>query len=134
MPYLDNTISGPFLSETVARFATRMTGHVAVILHKQRELISVAVPFVSPRPDSGGKSPTEQGRSTFCIKANVTDGTKSGEEKSAFVAPAFGFASAERRRGRLDAAIYVIVCDVVLDYQGLPREHRRTQQLIGETA
>ena len=138
MPYLDLKISGPCQPETIARFATRMTSLVADILRKKRELTSIAAHCVPPGHwYVGGKSLTEQGRASFFLEVNVTDGTNSTDEKAAFVAAAF--AAAEGILGRLDAASYVIVRDVAADawgYQGMTEEYRRTRSLqpIGEAA
>ena len=136
MPYLDIKLSGPCQPETVARFGTRMTDLVAEVLHKKRELTSVAIHCVPPGHwYVGGKALTEQGRTSFFLEVNVTAGTNSGEEKAAFIAAAF--AVAEGMLGRLDAASYIIVREVAADawgYQGLTQEYRRTRQPIGEAA
>ena len=138
MPYLDIKLTGPCQPETVARVATRMTNLVADILHKKRELTSVAVHCVPPGHwYVGGKSLTEQGRASFSLEVNVTEGTNSSDEKSAFVSAAF--AAAEGILGRIDVASYVIVREVAADawgYQGMTQEYRRTrnQHPIGEAA
>lgn len=127
MPYLDIRLGAPCLPETVERFATRMTDLTADLLHKKRELTSVAVQCVPPNHwYVGGRAVGATGGSTFFLEVNVTAGTNTKDEKAAFIAAAF--AAAEGILGKLDAASYVIVRDVAADawgWQGLTQEFRR---------
>jgi 4-oxalocrotonate tautomerase len=136
MPYVDIKISGPCLPETVERFATHMTGLVAEVLHKKRELTAVAVHCIPPGHwHVGGQSLSGQGLTSFFLEVNVTEGTNTKDEKAAFVAAAF--AAAENILGRLDAAAYVIVRDVAADawgYQGMTQEYRHIHNMIAAGA
>jgi 4-oxalocrotonate tautomerase len=127
MPYLDIKLSGPCLPANIGKFAARMTDLVVDVLHKKREVTSVAVHCVPPGHwNVGGESITVQGRATFFLEANVTAGTNSSDEKAAFIAAAFE--AAEGILGKLDAASYVIVREVPADawgYQGRTQEFRR---------
>jgi 4-oxalocrotonate tautomerase len=126
MPYLDIKLGAACLPENVDKFATQMTALVADLLHKKRELTSVAVHCVPPGHwYVGGESLAARGHSTFFLEINITEGTNTKHEKAAFVAAAF--AAAEGILGRLDVASYVIVRDVGADawgYQGLTQEFR----------
>lgn len=127
MPFIDIKLAGPCLPENIERFATRMTDLVVDLLHKQRELTSVAVQCVPPHHwHVGGRAVSADGRATFCVEANVTAGTNTTEEKAAFIGAAF--AAAESILGRIDAASYVIVRGIPADtwgWQGRTQAARR---------
>jgi 4-oxalocrotonate tautomerase len=129
MPYLDIKLGAACLPENVDKFATRMTDLVVDLLHKKRELTSVAVHCVPPGHWYVGGTPlSASGHATFFLEVNITEGTNTKPEKSTFVAAAF--AAAESILGRLDVASYVILRDVRADawgYQGLTQEFRYIQ-------
>ncbi|MBA3903831.1 MAG: 4-oxalocrotonate tautomerase [Rhodocyclaceae bacterium] len=131
MPFLDIRLSAPCLPENVAKIAARMTDLTVEVLGKRRELTSVAVQCVAPGHwYVGGADLSASGRASFFVEVNVTAGTNSSEEKATFVAAAF--AAAEAILGKLDAASYVIVREVVADawgYQGLTQAARAAQRL-----
>lgn len=127
MPFIDIKLAGPCLPENIERFATCMTDLVVDVLHKQRELTAAAVQCVAPHHwHVGGRAVSADGRTTFCVEANVTAGTNTAEEKAAFIAAAF--AAAEGILGRIDATSYVIVREIPADawgWQGRTQMARR---------
>lgn len=131
MPFLDIRLSAPCLPGKVAQIAARMTDLTVEILGKRREVTSAAVQCVAPGHWMvGGESLNATGRGSFFLEVNVTEGTNTPEQKTAFVAAAF--AAAEAILGRLDAASYVIVREIPANawgYQGQTQASRSARRL-----
>lgn len=130
MPYLDIKLSGPCLPDNVARLAARMTDLAVDVLHKKREVTAATVHCIPPGHWTiGGEAISERGEVSVCVEINVTAGTNTATEKSAFVAAAIE--AAESIVGRLAPASYVIVREVPADawgYAGLTQQARQLQQ------
>lgn len=133
MPYLDIKLSGPCLPDNVERLAVRMTDLAVEVLRKARDLTAATVHCIPPGHWTiGGQPISERGLTSFFLEINVTAGTNTSEEKSAFVAAAF--VAAESILGRLAPASYVIVREVPADawgYRGVTQQARRLQRAEG---
>ncbi len=136
MPYLDIKLSGPCLPDTIEKLAAGMTDLAVSVLNKEREVTAATVQCVPPGHwYVGGGSIAEKGQTSFFLEINVTAGTNTPAEKSAFVAAAFK--KAEGILGRLTPASYVIVREVPADawgYQGLTQQDRRLRHAAGSAA
>jgi len=126
MPYLNIKLSGVASDETSKQVAEKLTYLTAELLHKKRELTSVAVEFL-PR-DSwfiGGSSLTSRSEQSFFLDIKVTEGTNTKDEKAQFVEQAFQ--AIEGIVGALASASYIVIHEVPADawgYQGQTQEYR----------
>ena len=126
MPYLNIKLSGVASDETSKQVAEKLTYLTAELLHKKRELTSVAVEFL-PR-DSwfiGGSSLTSRSEQSFFLDIKVTEGTNTKDEKAQFVEQAFQ--AIEGIVGALASASYIVIHAVPADawgYQGQTQEYR----------
>ena len=126
MPYLNVKLSGVASAETSKLVAEKLTHLTAELLHKKKELTSVAVEFLSR--DSwfiGGRSLTSRAEQSFFLEIKVTEGTNTKDEKAQFVDQAFQ--AIEGIVGALASASYVVIHEVPADawgYQGQTQEYR----------
>src|SRR6478736_560681 len=79
------------MSRTIAELLLDLTTR---ILHKKRELISIAIDYVDPADwIVGGRSLAEQGKSSVYFDIKITDETNTKDEKAEYIRQAFeGFA------------------------------------------
>ena len=126
MPYLNVKLSGVASDETSKLVAEKLTHLTAELLHKKKELTSVAVEFLSR--DSwfiGGRSLTSRAEQSFFLEIKVTEETNTKDEKAQFVDQAFQ--AIEGIVGALASASYVVIHEVPADawgYQGQTQEYR----------
>lgn len=129
MPYLNVKLSAPPSQQTTAAIAAQLTELTAAVLHKKRELTSVAVEYVpSGQWFIGGESLAAQGLATFYLDIKVTEGTNSKDEKAAYVSQVF--AAVEALLGKLHPTSYIVIHEVRGDawgYQGRTQEFRYIQ-------
>lgn len=126
MPILNVKVSATKSPQLIGQIAELLLDITTTILHKQREVTSIAIDFVDP--DSwivGGVSLREQNKSSFYFDVKVTDETNTKDEKARYIQAAFdGFA---RILGDLHHESYVYVQDVratSYGYGGLTQEYR----------
>jgi len=129
MPYLNAKLSAVPSAEISAGIAARLTELTGTILHKKRELTSVAVEYVPPGQwFIGGDALAGQELITFYLDIKVTEGTNTKDEKATYVAQAF--AAVEALLGKLHPTSYIVIHEVRGDawgYQGQTQEFRYVQ-------
>src|SRR5262249_52897633 len=126
MPILNVKISAEPSGELVTRVSELLLDVTTRILHKKRELTSIAIDFVPPQHwVVGGATLTGQHKHSFYLDIKIVDGTNTKDEKAAYVAAVFdGFG---RLLGDLHEESYVYVHDVRAEaygYGGRTQEHR----------
>ena len=117
MPILNVKISAEPSRELVTSVSELLLDVTTRILHKKRELTSIAIDFVPPQHwVVGGATLTAQHKHSFYLDIKVVDGTNTKDEKAAYVAAVFdGFA---RLLGDLHEESYVHVHDVRAEAYG----------------
>ena len=126
MPILNVKVSLPAsaaltqsISETLLELTTR-------ILHKKRELTSIAVDYVSPEHwVVGGSTLAAQGKNSFYFDIKVVDGTNTKEKKAQYISECFAAFSVLLEP--LHPESYIYVHDVRAEaygFGGLTQEYR----------
>jgi 4-oxalocrotonate tautomerase len=126
MPILNVKVSQPAsaaltqsISETLLELTTR-------ILHKKRELTSIAIDYVPPEHwVVGGATLAAQGKNSFYFDIKVVDGTNTKDEKAQYIAECF--AAFNALLAPLHAESYIHVQDVRAEaygFGGLTQEYR----------
>jgi len=126
MPILNVKISAKKSPEMTRAIADVLLDLTTRILHKKREVTSIAIDYVDPADwIVGGRSLAEQGRSSIYFDIKITDETNTKDEKAEYIREAFdAFA---RLLGDLHEESYVYVQDVrvaAYGYGGKTQEHR----------
>jgi 4-oxalocrotonate tautomerase len=126
MPILNVKVSANKSSELTGRIADLLLDLTTRILKKKRDVTSIAIDYVDPDHwIVGGKSLTEQGKSSFYFDIKITDETNTKDEKARYIREAFdGFA---RILGNLHDESYIYVQDVraaAYGYGGHTQEYR----------
>ena len=126
MPILNVKISAKKSPEMTRAIADVLLDLTTRILHKKREVTSIAIDYVDPADwIVGGRSLAEQGRSSVYFDIKITDETNTKDEKAEYIREAFdAFA---RLLGDLHEESYVYVQDVraaAYGYGGKTQEHR----------
>jgi 4-oxalocrotonate tautomerase len=126
MPILNVKVSAHKSSELTGRIADLLLDLTTRILKKKRDVTSIAIDYVDPDHwIVGGKSLTEQGKSSFYFDIKITDETNTKDEKARYIREAFdGFA---RILGNLHDESYIYVQDVraaAYGYGGQTQEYR----------
>jgi 4-oxalocrotonate tautomerase len=113
----------PEMTRAIADLLLDLTGR---ILHKKREVTSIAIEYVDPADwIVGGRSLAEQGRSSVYFDIKITDETNTKEEKAEYIRQAFDAFS--RLLGDLHEESYIYVQDVratAYGYGGKTQEFR----------
>ncbi len=126
MPILNVKVSAKKSPEMTRAIADRLLDLTARILHKKREVTSIAIDYVDPADwIVGGRSLAEQGRSSIYFDIKITDETNTKEEKAEYIRQAFDAFS--RLLGDLHEESYVYVQDVratAYGYGGKTQEFR----------
>lgn len=126
MPILNVKVSLPAsaaltqsISETLLELTTR-------ILHKKRELTSIAIDYVSPEHwVVGGSTLAAQGKNSFYFDIKVVDGTNTKDEKAQYISECFAAFSV--LLAPLHPESYIYVHDVRAEaygFGGLTQEYR----------
>jgi 4-oxalocrotonate tautomerase len=126
MPILNVKVSQPAsaaltqsISETLLELTTR-------ILHKKRELTSIAIDYVAPEHwVVGGSTLKAQRKNSFYFDIKVVDGTNTKDEKAQYIAECF--AAFDALLAPLHAESYIHVQDVRAEaygFGGLTQEYR----------
>jgi 4-oxalocrotonate tautomerase len=126
MPILNVKVStkkSAVLTKSISDMLLELTSR---ILHKKPEVTSIAIDFVDPDDwIVGGRSLTEQGKSSIYFDIKITDETNSKAEKAQYIREAFEAFS--RLLGNLHEVSYIYVQDVratAYGYGGLTQEYR----------
>ena len=126
MPILNVKVSAKKSPEMTRAIADRLLDLTARILHKKREVTSIAIDYVDPADwIVGGRSLAEQGRSSIYFDIKITDETNTKEEKAEYIRLAFDAFS--RLLGDLHDESYIYVQDVraaAYGYGGKTQEYR----------
>ena len=86
MPYLNVKICAPQSSETTSKVASFLTKLTADVLHKKKELTSVAIEYMPAHQwFIGGSSLLLQGAATFYLDIKVTEGINTKNEKVDYI-------------------------------------------------
>jgi len=126
MPILIVKISQPASPALARAVAETMFELTTRILHKKRELTSIAVEHV-PRDQwiVGGTTLAEQNKNSFYLEIKIVDGTNTKTEKAQYIAETF--AAFRTLLGDLHEESYVHVHDVRAEaygFGGLTQEYR----------
>ena len=126
MPYLNVKISEQGSPELTRQIADSLSALTGSILHKKQELTSVSIDYLDgSRWFVAGSAVSSQGRKTFFLEINITEGTNTKDEKARYVKEVYG--SMESILGTLHPASYVVIRDVAADswgYEGSTQEFR----------
>jgi len=126
MPIVNVLLSTPPSSEQSQAVADDLLKLTAGILHKKRELTSIAISHIDPQHwIVGGKSLVEQGKNSFFVDIRVTDETNTAEEKARYIEAVFKAMS--ERLGDVHHESYVHVHDVraaAYGYGGHTQQYR----------
>lgn len=126
MPILNVKVSGEKSPERTRQIADLLLDLTTRILKKKREVTSIAIDYVdSDNWIVGGKSLSEQQKSSFYFDIKITDETNTKDEKALYIREAFdGFAAI---LGNLHDESYIYVQDVraaSYGYGGHTQEYR----------
>jgi 4-oxalocrotonate tautomerase len=129
MPILNVKVSAKRSPEMTRAIADILLDLTARVLHKKREVTSIAIDYVDPADwIVGGRSLAEQGRSSIYFDIKITDETNTKDEKAEYIRLAFeAFA---RLLGDLHEESYIYVQDVraaAYGYGGKTQEFRYHQ-------
>ena len=126
MPILNVKISANKSPEMSKRISTLLLKLTSEILGKDPNVTSIAIDYIDP--DNwivGGRSLSEQGRSSVYFDVKVTDETNTKAEKARYIREAF--AGFEKLLGNLHEESYIYVEDVratAYGYGGKTQEYR----------
>lgn len=126
MPILNVKVSAKQSRELTKSISDILLELTSRILHKKREVTSIAIDYVDPDDwIVAGRSLTEQGKSSIYFDIKITDETNSKAEKAQYIEEAFEAFS--RLLGNLHETSYIYVQDVratAYGYGGLTQEYR----------
>jgi len=126
MPILNVKISATRSPEMTRRVSSLLLELTTRILKKKPEVTSIAIDYV--HPDDwvvGGRTLSEQGKSSVYFDIKITDETNTKAEKAQYIAEAF--AAFGRLLGDLHEESYIYVQDVraaAYGFGGRTQEHR----------
>lgn len=126
MPILTVKTSAPRSPELTRRIAALLLELTSRVLHKQPEVTSIAVDYV--HPDDwvvGGRTLSEQGKSSVFVDIRITDETNTKAEKAQYIREVFAAFGA--LLGNLHEESYIHVHDVraaAYGYGGETQERR----------
>ena len=126
MPILNvkvSAIKSAELSKSISGILLELT---ARILNKKPEVTSIAIDYVDPDDwIVGGRSLSEQGKSSIYFDIKITDETNTKAEKAQYIRETF--AAFSKLLGNLHEVSYIYVEDVratAYGYGGRTQEHR----------
>ncbi|MES2511999.1 MAG: 4-oxalocrotonate tautomerase [Pseudomonadota bacterium] len=126
MPILNVKVSQPASAKLSTDIAEMLLELTTRILHKKRELTSIAIDYVAPEHwIVGGSSLAAQGKNSFYFDIKVVDGTNTKDEKAQYIAESFR--AFEKLLGHLHDESYIYVHDVRAEaygFGGLTQEYR----------
>lgn len=126
MPILNVKVSQPASAKLSTDIAETLLELTTRILHKKRELTSIAIDYVAPEHwIVGGSSLAEQGKNSFYFDIKVVDGTNTKDEKAQYIAESFQ--AFGKLLGHLHEESYIYIHDVRAEaygFGGLTQEYR----------
>jgi len=126
MPILDIKVSARKSAELTRSISDVLLELTSRILNKKAEVTSMAISYVDPDDwIIGGKSLSEQGKSSIYFGIKITDETNTKAEKSQYIREAF--AAFSKLLGNLHEVSYIYVEDVratAYGYGGRTQEYR----------
>jgi 4-oxalocrotonate tautomerase len=126
MPILNVKVSAKKSPEMTRAIAELLLDLTTRILHKKREVTSIAIDYVDPADwIVGGRSLAEQGKSSVYFDIKITDETNTKDEKAEYIRQAFE--AFGRLLGDLHDESYIYVQDVraaAYGYGGKTQEFR----------
>lgn len=126
MPILNVKVSAKKSAELTLSISAILLELTSRILHKKPEVTSIAINYVDPNDwIVGGKSLSEQGKSSLYFDIKITDETNTKAEKAQYIREAFDAFS--QLLGNLHEVSYIYVEDVratAYGYAGLTQEYR----------
>jgi 4-oxalocrotonate tautomerase len=126
MPILNVKVSAKRSSEMTTKISSVLLDLTTRILGKDPRVTAIAIEYVDPDDwIVGGKSLSEQGKSSVYFDIKVTDETNTKAEKAQYIAEAF--AAFSQLLGNLHEESYIYVQDVraaAYGYGGKTQEHR----------
>lgn len=136
MPIINVKLSATPSPELVRQVSETVLELTTAILHKKREVTSIAMDFV-PREHwvIAGRTLAEQGKSSFYLDIKVVSGTNTKDEKAAYLAAVFS--AFQGILGDLHDESYVYVHDVAAEaygYGGVSQEYRYIRSKLPATA
>jgi len=126
MPILNVKLSGKRSAARTQAISEMLLEATTRILHKKRELTAIAIDYVDPDDwIVGGRSLSEQGRTSFYFDIKIVDETNTKAEKAQYIREVFG--AFEKLLGNLHPESYIHVQDVrptAYGYGGKTQEFR----------
>ncbi|CAB3792220.1 tautomerase family protein [Pararobbsia alpina] len=126
MPILNVKVGAKRSSELTTKISAILLDLTTRILGKDPHLTAIAIEYVDPEDwIVGGKSLSEQGKSSIYFDIKITDETNTKAEKAQYISEAF--AAFERLLGNLHEESYIYVQDVraaAYGYGGKTQERR----------
>jgi len=126
MPILNVKVSAKKSAGMTRAIANILLELTERILHKKRELTSIAIEYIDPDDwIVAGRSLTEQNKSSIYFDIKITDETNTKTEKAQYIREAFDAFS--QLLGNLHEESYIYVEDVratAYGYGGLTQEYR----------
>ena len=126
MPILNVKVSAKKSAELTQSISGILLELTARILHKKPEVTSIAISYVDPDDwIVGGRSLSEQGKSSIYFDIKITDETNSKAEKAQYIREAFDAFSG--LLGNLHEVSYIYIDDVrasAYGYEGRTQEYR----------
>ncbi len=126
MPILNVKVGAKKSTELTKSIATLLLELTSRILHKKPEVTSIAIDYVDPDHwIVGGRSLSEQGKSSIYFDIKITDETNTKTEKAQYIHEAF--AAFGKLLGNLHEESYIYVEDVraaAYGYGGRTQEYR----------
>lgn len=126
MPILNVKVSQPASAERSTQISEMLLELTTRILHKKRELTSIAIDYIAPEHwIVGGSSLAVQGKNSFYFDIKVVDGTNTKDEKAQYIAESFQ--AFEKLLGNVHEESYIYIHDVRAEaygFGGLTQEYR----------
>ena len=126
MPIINVKVSQPTSAELSTQISEMLLELTTRILHKKRELTSIAIDYIAPEHwIVGGSSLAVQGKNSFYFDIKVVDGTNTKDEKAQYIAESFQ--AFEKLLGNLHEESYIYIHDVRAEaygFGGLTQEYR----------
>ena len=126
MPILNVKVSARKSAEMTAAISETLLEMTTRILRKKRDLTAIAIDYVDPDDwIVGGRSLSDQGRSSFYFDIKVVDETNTKTEKAQYIHEVFG--AFEKLLGNLHPESYIYIQDVrptTYGYGGKTQEFR----------